>query len=148
MENCIPSLFADPATALCAEVLQGKNDDLKTGKFTITEAKTPSKGDAYSGTLELAPMQRVDGGITPTYGLRWTLGSIVMNGVGIEVEVFDSKTSTRKRYLVTAVGNGEVMVGRHFGNSTSDIHLEYAASGKSIAGDESTSGYIMLMKQE
>ena len=142
------SLLADPKASLGIENLKGKTGDKLAGKFTITEGKTPTKGEPYSGTLELKPIQRNDGGVTPTYELTWSLGTVTIKGIGIQVRLYDAKTKTHKTYLVAAVGNGEVLVGQHFGISSSDVHLDYAASGKTIAGDESTTGYIMLSKNQ
>jgi hypothetical protein len=69
-----------------------------------------------------------------------------MYGVGVQIELYDSKSSSRKKYLVAAVGNGEVLVGQHFCVTSSDVHLDFAAMGKTIAGPDANAGYIMLMK--
>ena len=142
------SLLLDPKTLIGIENLKGKTGSALSGKFTITEAKTPVKAEPYTGTLEVKPMPRMDSGITPTYELTWSLGTVTIKGIGIQVRLFDTKTKTQKTYLVAAVGSGEVLVGQHFGMSSSDVHLEYAASGRKIAGDDSATGYIMLSKNQ
>lgn len=140
------SLLANPATAIGIENLQGKTGDNLSGKFTIVEAKTPDRGEAYSGTLEVARLQRNDSSATPSYRLTWNLGSAQLMGVGVQVELYDSKSESRKKYLVAAVGSGEVVVGQHFCTTSSDVHLDFATLGKSIAGDGKSGGYIMLSK--
>ncbi len=140
------SLLANPKTAVGIENLQGKTGDNLSGKFNITEAKTPDKGDAYSGTLEIVRFQRNDGSSIPSYRLTWDLGSAKLIGVGVQVELYDSKSETRKKYLVAAVGSGDVMVGQHFCTTSSDVHLDFATLGKSFVSDGNNGGYIMLTK--
>jgi len=48
--------------------------------------------------------------------------------------------------LSICLGSGEVMVGQHFCTTSSDVHLDFATLGKSIAGDSNNGGYIMLTK--
>jgi hypothetical protein len=140
------SLLADPKLAIGRETLQGKTGEDLSGRFKITEAKTPDKGDAYSGILDVVRFQRKDSSVTPSYHLTWNLGSGKLMGVGVQVELYDSKSESRKKYLVAAVGNGEVMVGQHFCTTSSDVHLDFATLGKSLAGEGQNGGYIMLTK--
>jgi hypothetical protein len=140
------SLLANPKSSIGIENLQGKTGDDLSGEFQITEAKTPDKGEAYSGTLEVVRFQRSDASSTPSYQLTWNLGSAKMMGVGVQVELFDSKSETRKKYLVAAVGSGDVLVGQHFCTTSSDVHLDFATLGKSFVDDGNNGGYIMLTK--
>lgn len=138
------SLLADPKTAIGVEKLKGKTGEDLTGRFTITEAKTPGKGDAYSGTLDVQQFKRQDGGIVPCYAMTWTLGTVKMYGAGVAVQHF-GKDTKKKKYLIAAVGTGEAIVGQHWHPSSSGVQLDFAAIGKTIAG-ETYSGYIMLTK--
>lgn len=140
------SLLANPKASIGIENLQGKTGDDLSGKFTIVDAKTPDKGEAYSGTLDVVRFQRKDSSVTPSYQLTWNLGSVKLMGVGVQMELYDSKSESRKKYLVAAVGSGEVMVGQHFCTTSSDIHLDFATLGSSIAGEGHNGGYIMLTK--
>jgi hypothetical protein len=137
------SLIAEPKTALGVEKLTGKTGDDLTGQFKITEAKTPGKGDAYTGTLDLEKIKRFDGNDVPTYQMTWTFGELKMIGAGMVVEHFGAD-SKRKKYLVAAAGKGEVVVGQHWRPSSS-VQLNFAASGKTIAGGEK-SGFVMIAK--
>ncbi|QEL20911.1 hypothetical protein [Limnoglobus roseus] len=138
------SLLADPKTALGVEKLKGKTGDDLTGQFTITEAKTPGKGEAYTGTLDLQKIERKDGGILPCYAMTWTLGTFKMYGAGVAVEHL-GKDTKRKKYLIASVGTGEAIVGQHWHPSSSGVQFDFAAIGKTISGD-AAAGYIMLSK--
>ncbi|WP_029631053.1 hypothetical protein [Zavarzinella formosa] len=138
------SLLADPKTALGVEKLKGKTGDDLSGRFTITEAKTPGKGDPYVGTLDIQKIQRKDGGILPCYAMTWTLGTFKMYGAGVAVQHL-GKDTKKTKYLIAAVGTGEVMVGQHWHPSSSGVQFDFAALGKTISGDAGA-GYIMLSK--
>ena len=139
------TLLADPKLTLGTETLTGKTagDDL-TGRFAITAAKTPGKGDSYSGTLDVARVQRADGGIRPVYQLTWTLGTYKLTGAGVAVDHFGTNNE-RKKYLIAAAGAGEVLVGQHWHPSSSGVQLDFAASGKGLAGG-APAGFVMLTK--
>jgi hypothetical protein len=139
------TLLAEPKTALGTEKLTGKTtgEDI-AGQFKITEAKTPGKGDAYTGTLDLTRIKREDGGILPCYYLTWTLGTVKMYGAGVVVN-HHGADSKKKKYLVAAAGTGESIVGQHWHPSSSGVQLDFAAVGTKISGG-AAAGYIMLSK--
>ncbi|HEX4609065.1 MAG TPA: hypothetical protein VH092_12735 [Urbifossiella sp.] len=136
--------LADPAAALGTEVLTGKTGRDFNGAFTITAAKTPGKGEAYTGALTLLPVKRTDSEKIQSFNMTWTLGSTKVYGAGIMVEHF-CKDAQRRKYLVAAAGGGEVMVGRHISRNPSTVELEFFALGRTIAGGEN-SGVIRLLK--
>jgi hypothetical protein len=138
------ALIADAKTALGTETLTGKTGKDLSGKFTITAAKSPGKGDSYTGTLELQAAKRTDYTDMPTYGMTWTMGKAKVYGAGIVVTHFGADTK-KKQYLVAAAGTGEVIVGQHKLSNPSTVNLTFAALGKSIAGGDN-SGAIILMK--
>lgn len=138
------SLLADGTLVLGTERLTGKTGDDLTGRFAIAEAKTPGKGEAYTGTVDVMKVRRTDGGLLPCYQMTWTLGTVKVAGVGVVVNHFGADAK-RKKYLIAAAGPGDVLVGQHWHPSSSGVQLDFAVSGKSIAGD-ATAGYVMLTR--
>ena len=129
------TLLADGKAAPGVEILTGKTGDDLAGRFTITEAKTPGKGDAYAGTLDLTKFKRTDYSDVPSYQMTWTVGTAKVSGVGVVVKHFGAD-SKRKKYLVVAAGAGNVLVGQHWHPSSSGVQLDFAVTGQTLAGDD------------
>ena len=138
------ALLADGKIAPGVEKLKGKTGDDLSGRFIITEAKAPGKGDPYEGTLDVKKFKRTDVSGLPSYQMTWTLGTVKVNGVGVVVNHF-GPNSKRKKYLVVAAGSGDVLVGQHWHPSSSGVQLDFAVLGKSIAGNENA-GTVYLTK--
>ena len=63
------------------EKLQSSNK--KGTDFKITEAKAPTTGDAYAGTLKATPTKVQLNGNGGTAALLWTMGTVKVHGVGL-----------------------------------------------------------------
>lgn len=138
------TLLADGKINLGIEKLKGKTGEDLSGTFAISEAKTPDKGDPYTGTLRISKLARSDYSSTPSYNLEWTIGTFKLSGVGVTVQINGSDL-VKRNYLVVAVGTGNAMVGQHWTNVGNNVHLDFALQGSKIAGS-TNGGTIYLTK--
>lgn len=108
----------------------------KTGKYKITEAKAPGTGDAYAGTLQVAPAPHGEASVNlNTLILQWTLGEAKVYGIGFFLEYAQGKQA-----LVAASGlEAPVMIGRIKETSSSGVHMDFYTS-------EKAAGYMLFTR--
>ena len=117
--------------------------DTLTGTFTITEAKAPNSGAAYTGTLKLEKIEAKDGHQVffreSAYALTWSVGGIQLKGIGYSLEV--NRDGVSKTFLVAASGYAPTFV-------VGGLLLESATAVKDfeLMRNDLQAGYINVNK--
>ncbi len=123
--------------SLGSETLEGPAS--LDGEFKIVAAKAPNKGEAYSGTVTIAPYTPPDGNssdLFDLYSVTWNFGTAKVQGVGAKVKHGDGKAA-----LIVASGTkAEFAVGH--------VTCESATNAKGIdfLSNKRGAGYIVWTK--
>ena len=132
----------DGKTVLGIEKLSG-SDNIE-GTFTITEAKAPNSGAAYTGTLKIEKASPTDAhqvffGQT-AYTLTWTIGGAAIKGIGYTVVT--QEEDTKRTFLVAASGFAPTFV-------VGGLLLESATAVKNLElmRSDLQAGYINVNKE-
>ena len=81
-----------------------KGPDTLDGDFTITDAKAPTTGAAYTGTVTIKPLTIVGAGDDEKpYSVTWNFGTTKVQGIGIR---------TRKFLYVSSGSGADVNIGK------------------------------------